>query len=180
MAKQSKKILVIHGWNAVAGEHWFPEAKELFGKEGFETVVPEMPGGYFPNKEEWIKIIENFKPDENWILIGHSLGGVAILRYLEAAKKPISQAILIATPYGAMQFKPIENFFENGLDWKTIKANCEKFDIVNESNDSIIPLEHGQKYAKRLKGELHILTGYSHFHSIDLEFLKGLIKNERS
>lgn len=177
MKKQNNQhILILHGWNALPAEHWFPKAKEKFERSGFKVEVPEMPGGYFPKKEEWVKTIANFNPDENWVLMGHSLGGVAILRYLEEKVKPISQAILIATPYEPMQFKPIENFFGNEFDWKKIRKNCQKFDIVNESNDSIIPLEHGQKFAKNLKGKLHILSGYSHFHTIDLDFLEGLIK----
>ena len=176
MKKQSKHILILHGWNASATEHWFPKAKEKFDKSGFEVDVPEMPGGYFPKKEEWVEIVRSFKPDEGWILIGHSLGGVTILRYLEETAQPISQAILVATPYEPMQFKPIENFFQTPFDWQKIRKNCQKFDIVNESNDSIISVEDGQKFAKNLKGKLHILPGYSHFHTIDLDFLKGLIE----
>lgn len=175
--KTNKKILILHGWDASAADHWFPLAKEMFEKKGFKVFVPEMPGGYFPKENAWVKVIENFGPDENWILIGHSLGGVAILRYLEKAEKPVGQAILVAVPYEPMSFKPIENFFEAEFDWAEIRKNCPKFDIVNESNDSVIPVEYGQKFADKLKGKLHILPGYSHFHSIDLDFLKGLIGN---
>jgi len=177
MKRKDRKILILHGWNASAGDHWFPKAKEMFEKEGLEAYTPEMPGGYFPKKEEWLKIISELNPDENWILIGHSLGGAAILRHLEETAQPISQAILIATPYEPMQFKPIEDFFKTPFDWQKIRKNCQKFDIVNESNDSIISVDYGQKFAKNLKGKLHILPGYSHFHTIDLDFLKGLIEN---
>jgi len=177
MNSQAKKILILHGWDASATDHWFPLAKEMFEKEGFKVYVPEMPGGYFPKKNDWVKVIEKFEPDDHWILIGHSLGGVAILRYLEKVIKPIGQAILVAVPFEPMSFKPIENFFLDEFDWEKIRENCPKFDIVNESKDSVIPVEYGQKFADKLKGKLHILPGYSHFHSIDLDFLKGLIEN---
>lgn len=171
----TKNILILHGWDASAENHWFLKAKEKWQKLGSRVEVPELPGGYYPKKDEWLKIIESFRPDSSWILIGHSLGGVAILKYLEIAKKPIAQAILIATPFNEMEFSPIKNFFDNGFNWEKIKKNCPKFDIVNEDNDSVVPLEHGEKYSQSLDSRLHTLAGYTHFHEIDLNFLEKLI-----
>ena len=169
------KILILHGWNASPREHWFREAKEKWEKLGWQVEVPELAGNYFPKKEEWVEVIEGFQPDENWTLIGHSLGGVAILRYLEKASKKIKQAILVATPYDAMKLGAIENFFGGGSDWQKIKAKCPKFDLVYQDEDMAVPLKHGKKYAKKLSGKLHILPGFDHFQKIDLEFLRGLI-----
>jgi predicted alpha/beta hydrolase family esterase len=171
-----KKILILHGWNATPENHWFTKARDQWQKEGWQVEVPALPGNYFPQKEEWLKIIEKYEPDENWILLGHSLGGVAILRYLEKASKKIKQAILIATPYDAMKFGALQNFFDGGFDWEKIKANCPKFDLVYQDEDLAVPVEHGQKYAQALGGKIHILPGYNHFQSIDLEFLRGLIR----
>ncbi len=177
---KNKKILILHGWDASPEDHWFSKAKELFEKQGWVTFIPQLPGNYFPKKDDWLKVIEDLQVDENWVLIGHSLGGVAILKYLEIAKKPITQAILIATPFEEMEFTPIQNFFENDFDWKMIKNNCPRFDIVNETDDSVVDLEDGKKFEKALSGKLHILPGYSHFHSIDLGFLEKLIKGRLS
>jgi len=174
--KKLSKILILHGWNASPKEHWFPEARERFEKVGFRVESPELPGNYFPKKEEWVRIIESFKPDENWVLIGHSLGGVAILRYLEKAPGKIKQVILVATPYDAMKFGAIDNFFAGGFDWPKIKANSPQFDLVYEADDMAVPLKHGQKYAKKLGGKLHVLPGFDHFQKIDLDFLEKLIK----
>jgi predicted alpha/beta hydrolase family esterase len=186
---KAKNILFIHGWEASPHEHWFPKAKEKFEKAGYKVYIPEMPGNYFPKKEKWLEIVGNLHPDKNWILIGHSLGGVTVLKYLENAQKPIAQAILIAAPFDAMKFGAIENFFARppslrsgdsrragGYDWEKIKENCPKFDIVNEDADPAVPLEHGEKFAKNLNGKLHVVRGFTHFHDIDLELLEGLIK----
>jgi predicted alpha/beta hydrolase family esterase len=173
---KAKNILFIHGWEASPREHWFPKAKGKFEKEGYKVCTPEMPGNYFPQRQKWLEIVGNFHPDKNWILIGHSLGGVTVLKYLENAQKPISGAILIATPFDAMKFGAIENFFAGGYDWEKIKTNCPKFDIINEDADPAVPLEHGEKFAKNLNGKLHVVRGFTHFHDIDLELLERLIK----
>ena len=170
------KILILHGFESNSREHWFLKAKELFEKDGFKVFVPDMPETFFPKKEDWVRTISSFKLDEDWILIGHSLGGVAILKYLEDAQKPIGRVILLSVPYEPMSFKPIENFFTNGFNWTKIKSNCPKFDIVNEDADPVIPVEHGQNFAKFLGGKLHLLHGFTHFDKIDLDFLGDLIK----
>lgn len=172
--KMSKKILILHGWNASPSQHFFPKAKEKFLKEGYQIEIPPMPGNYFPKLENWLKTIKSYRPDKDWILIGHSLGGVAILKYLENAKAPIKQAILLATPFDSMKFGAIENFYDEGFDWKKIRANCPKFNLVYETDDPVVPKEHGQKYTQELTGNLKIIAGGMHLHNLDLDFLEGL------
>ena len=169
------KILIIHGWNANPHDHWFNIAQREWQKFGYDVKIPEMPGNYFPKLQDWLKIIDSYKVDENWILIGHSLGGVAILKYLENAPHKISKAILIATPYDAMNFGALNEFFNGEFNWQGIRQNCSKFEIINEDQDPAIPLEHGRKYAQALEGKLHIIPGFTHFHKMDLDFLKNLL-----
>lgn len=170
-----KNILILHGWNATPQDHWFFRAKEKWEKKGLKVHIPQMPGNYFPKLDEWLKMIESFQPDESWVLIGHSLGGVAILKFLENADRPIAKTILVATPRAAMHFGALDNFFEGGFDWGQIRTHCPKFEILSEDNDPAVPLEHGQKYAKNLGGRLHTISGFSHFHKLDLNFLEKLI-----
>lgn len=172
----AKKVLILHGWNASPRDHWFWQAKVEWEKLGWKVVVPDLPGNYYPKKETWVRAIEVVQPDENWTLIGHSLGGVAILRYLEKAPKTVKQVILVATPYEPMKFGAIANFFEGEFDWKKIKNNCSNFALLYQDEDMAVPLEHGKKYAQELGVKINILPGFNHFHSLDLDFLKGLIK----
>ncbi len=171
-----KKVLILHGWEGDPSLHWIPEAKKMFEEAGLQVFTPKLPGKYFPKKEEWLNIIREYRPDSSWALIGHSLGGVALLKYLEDASSEIGQAILIAAAFEPMKFTPIANFFQGGFNWQKIKNNCPRFDVIIESNDPVVPTDHGQKLAEKLNSQLYILPGYSHFHSIDLDFLRGLIK----
>lgn len=175
MPTKNKKILILHGWDASPEDHWFSKAKELFEKQGWVTFIPQLPGNYFPKKDDWLKVIEDLQVDENWVLIGHSLGGVAILKYLEMADKPIAKAILIATPFNESDFNPLANFFDHGFNFEKIKKNCQNFEILNETDDPVIAVEDGKNFQKKLKGRLHILPGGTHFHKLDLEFLVRLI-----
>lgn len=171
-----KNILIIHGWDSSSREHWFQSAKKKLEKNGYKVFVPDMPGAYFPKKEEWITVIRDFHPDKSWGLLGLSLGGVAVLKYLEETEQPIGRTILMATPYDSMNFKPIIEFFGDGFDWEKIKKNSLCFDILNETNDPVVPKENGSNFSKKLNGKLHILPGGTHFHIFDLNILKEILE----
>ena len=92
-----KRVLIIHGWESNSREHWFLEEKARLEKLGFQVIVPDMPNTFHPKKEEWIKVIENFAPDKNSILIGHSLGGLITLDF--ALKYPeMLSAVVVSSP----------------------------------------------------------------------------------
>ncbi len=176
----AKRVLIIHGWESNSKEHWFLEEKERLEKLTYEVVVPDMPNALHPQKEEWLKVIEDFHPDENSILIGHSLGGVAILRYLEEAVNKVGKCIFIATPIRKLKkedynFGPTYNFFKPDIDYRKIKQNCKEFIIINQTNDPWVPLQHGKDLANFINAELVIVNGNDHFDKIDFELLEKYI-----
>lgn len=173
----SKRVLIIHGWESNSREHWFLEEKDRLEKKCHEVVVPDMPHTFHPKKEEWIKVIEDFKPNSNSVLIGHSLGGTAILRYLERTSNPIPKCILIATPIKKLKkpdcdFGPIDNFLKPEFNWQKIKQNCQEFIIIDQAKDPWVPLQHGQDLAKHVKGNAITIEGNNHFDTIDFSLLE--------
>lgn len=176
-----KRILIIHGWEASSKEHWFLEEKERLEKLGYEVAVPDMPNTLHPQKQEWVKFIEDFNPDENSILIGHSLGGVAILRYLEIADKKVGKCIFIATPIKKLGagYEGIENFLEGDFNWQKIKESAERAVIFNQTEDPAVPLQHGRNLSQFIGAELVEVDGNDHFDKIDFDLLEGYIFDEK-
>lgn len=173
---QKKRILIIHGLESNAGEHWFLEEKERLEKLGHTVVVPNMPNTNHPKKEQWIKIIEDFDPgDDNAVLVGHSLGGTAILRYLEKIDVKIKRCILIAAPIRDVGLEKIDNFLEPDFDWDKIKQNCDKIIIFNQTNDPYVPMSHGEDLANNVDGHLIKIEGNNHFNIMDLSMLEKYI-----
>ena len=175
MSRKPSKILIMHGWQADSGSNWFPEAKVFLEKKGFEVFVPDNTGGYSPKLSEWLGRIEQNKPDENWILIGHSLGGVTILKYLEKTNMPVAQTILLATPINEMKFTPLKNFFEQGFDWEKIKQNGGKINLIYELDDQVVPLEHGHILAGKLSAPLTVVPGAIHICRMNVEIIGDII-----
>lgn len=174
----TKGVLIIHGWEASSKDHWFLEEKQRLEKLGYKVTVPDMPNTLHPKRGEWVKVIEDFNPGESSILIGHSLGGVAILRYLEIADKKAGECIFIATPIRKLGegYGGIENFLEGDFDWNKIKENVGKPVVFNQNQDPAVPLQHGKDLANNLGAELVITDGNDHFDKIDFELLEKYIK----
>lgn len=175
-----KRVLIIHGWEASSKDHWFLEEKERLEKLGCEVVVPDMPNTLLPKKNEWMQVIKDFNPDENSILIGHSLGGTAILRFLEEVSDIVGKCILIATPIRKLEneeydFSPVYGFFEPDIDYQKIKQNCRKFIIINQTDDPWVPLQHGKDLAHYTNGSLKVTQGNDHFDKIDFAMLEEYI-----
>lgn len=176
----AKRVLIIHGWESNSREHWFLEEKGRLEKLGFEVVVPDMPDTFHPKKEEWVKVIKDFNPDKDSILIGHSLGGVAILRYLEETSNKVGECILIATPIRKLKredydFGPTYNFFEPDIDYQKIKQNCKEFIVINQTDDPWVPLQHGKDLANYINANFEMVEGNDHFDKINFNLLEKYI-----
>lgn len=172
-----KRVLIIHGWESNSREHWFLEEKSRLEKLGYEVVVPDMPDAFHPKREEWVKVIKAFNPDKDSLLIGHSLGGVAILRHLEETNNKIGKCIFIATPIRKLGkgYEEIENFLEGDFNWERIKNSAEKIIVFNQTKDPAVPLQYGKDLATSLDAELVIVEDDDHFDKINFDLLEKYI-----
>ena len=170
MAK--KRVIAIHGWGGDPYGGWKPWLKEKLEAKGFEVIMPQMPNTENPVMGEWVGTLAELvgKPDENTFLVGHSLGVVCILRYLETlkGKEKIGGAVLVAGLAMDTGIPEIKNFFpQKSYDWESIKPHCKKFITINSDNDYYIPLSHGEEFKKELGAELIIMHEHGHFSSAD-------------
>ncbi len=164
-----KRVIIIHGWRGIPSSGWKPWLKQELEKKGFEASVPEMPNTNNPKMKEWVKNLsdEIGVPDEKVFLVGHSLGCITILRYLESIEKQIGGAVLIGGPIDNRGIEEIDSFFESPIDWNKIKKNCKKFITINSDDDYYIPLNHGEKIRDELDAEMIIKKNHKHFSADD-------------
>ena len=166
-----KKVYIIHGWGATPHEGWRPWLKEELEKQGFDVELLEMPETDNPTLEGWVGFMHMVigMPDKNCYLVGHSLGCISILRYLESIRGDvkIGGAVLVAGPARDLGIKEVKSFFETDLNFLKIREHCKKFILINSDNDYYIPLEHGEYLSANLDAELIVKPGMKHFSSAD-------------
>src|SRR5262249_39819810 len=131
-----------------------------------QVLAPFMPNATNANYDEWSiwfgRIAEALS--DNVILVGHSLGGVFLAKYLSGHDFPkkIRATILVAAPYRDETHEDLASFkITGGLE----KFAAQGGDIVfyHGTND-IIPLSELELYKKSVpKAETHELSAQDHF-----------------
>ena len=91
-----KNAIIVHGRRAQPEIHWFFEEKENLEEKGYTVSVPKCSDAVHPKLADWMKVLEKESLRENTILIGHSLGTVAVLRLLEKKNIKVDKVFLLA------------------------------------------------------------------------------------
>lgn len=85
------RIFIIHGWEGSPESNWFPWLKQQLSDNGVEVVVPAMPNSANPKRTEWVAELEKQtgEIDSDTYFIGHSLGAIAVLLFLQNLPKDV-------------------------------------------------------------------------------------------
>ena len=184
-ALNMKRVIIIHGWEGKPASNWFPWLKGELEARGIVVLVPEMPETAHPRESEWVPYLAKTvgTPDENTFLIGHSLGGITILRYLESLPEGtrIGGAVLVAAFSEALPnrkaFAELSSFFACPVDFeRTRRAAARQFVAIQSDNDRYVPMLHGEIFKDKLGAKLITVKGGGHLNAGDgyLEFPEAL------
>jgi len=165
-------IFIFHGTEGYPEENWFPRLKEELEAKGCKVFVPQFPTPpIVPAKiSEWFDVFKNYEQfiNEDTILIGHSLGGIFVLRVLEKLKHKIKATFLVGTPIGIrplLNYDRDNNFSGFNFDWGKIKNNSKNFTVFQSDNDPYVSLGNGEQLAKHLNVELSFIPNAGHFNA---------------
>jgi len=168
-----KKAFLIHGWQGHPEEEWRPWLRNELESLGWKVILPAMPDTMHPKVHEWVRHTEHLVnitggPDENCYFVGHSLGCIAILRYLETlSNEKVGGAILVAGFSDDLGYEEFLNFFTAPILWDEIKTHCKKFVAIHSDNDPYVPLEQGNVFKEKLGAELIIEHNMKHYSAED-------------
>lgn len=161
-----KRVFIIHGWEGSPKTGWKPWLKTKLEKLGFKVFAPQMPNASHPKMKEWINHLTKIVglPDKDCYFIGHSLGCITILRYLESLKEcQIGGAVLVAGFTSNLGYEELESFFTKPVDWASMKAHCKKFVAIHSDNDPYVSLHYGDFFKENLEAEVIVQHNMKHF-----------------
>ena len=126
--------------------------RKALGAE-YDVRYPQMPRESDPDMAKWkAKIATELEAlDGDVILVGHSVGGAAVLKYLseENVEKPITGLFLLAAPS-----RDEENWNFDDLklprDLATRLSRIPKIFLYHNRDDEIAPFSHLALHANRL------------------------------
>ena len=175
------RAFIIHGYLGYPEEAWLPWLKARLVERGFEVSLPLMPNADRPTVSEWDGFIRNLvgDPDEKTVMIAHSLGCVAVLRYLEslgAAGKAVGKTVLVAGGYptGDWEDAPSEETDEvrtlrpwitGTVDPAKVKIAAGECTVILSDDDPYIPVEKARAaFQANLGARIVILHGLGHIN----------------
>lgn len=154
----------------------------------FEIIRPYMPLPDNARYKDWKIHFERHFPylRNNIILIGQSLGGIFLAQYLSENKFPkkILATYLICPPFDDTCFEEdLVGGFKLKSNLSLFEKNSKKLTLMFSRDDDDVPIEHAEKYRKKLKNAKIIIykskNGHfriSKFPEI-IKMIKGDIKN---
>lgn len=180
------KIVLIHGYKSSSQGNFFPWLRDSLHAKGHEVICPDLPSADEPNPEEWTKtLIEEVGViDDETIIVGHSIGAVTALRFLEAAEaRSTPKGVVLVSPPWMIKSETFQGFFLSELDFDVLMWKASRFVVIHSHDDKKIPFDHAKKYADVLHARLiERNEGEGHFlgerYPVILETIEKLIEEE--
>ena len=161
------KVMIIPGnGNTKIESNWYLSVKEGLKKPGIDVIAKNMPDPDLASKNYWLPFMEKHLAGCNdSILIGHSSGAVAIMRYLET--HAAWGAVLVGachTDLGDAKEKA-SGYFDCEWKWNDIRNNCEWIIQFASTDDPYIPAQESRHIHRMLGTEYHEFSDRGHFSS---------------
>lgn len=171
--KVSKDTFQAHG-------DWRNSLGKKLGRN-FEVFASRMPNGNNAVYEEWKIWFERINPfiHKDVILIGHSLGGIFLAKYLSENRyvKKIKALILIAAPFSECTDEPLGEFMLP-VSLKKLSGQVKNIYIMHSKDDPIVPFSETAKYKKALPQPVIVSFNHKqHFNQETFPEIVILVKN---
>jgi|TARA_Y100000310_G_scaffold345846_1_gene471190 hypothetical protein len=161
------KAMIIPGNNnSLITENWYQYVRIELEKLGLEVIAENMPDPIIARKNIWIPFIkEKLSNEEDSILIGHSSGAVAILRFLEENKCKL--AIIVGGNHSDLgdELERESEYYNDPWKWDQIKNNADRIVIFASQDDPYIPISEPRFIKEKVDAEYHEYKDEGHFGS---------------
>lgn len=191
--KNTMRVILVHGFNANPNMNFHPWLRDELHAAGFEVIAPELPlkmpvkdpgapidpeiveGINMPALMEVMKKEIGFLKNED-ILLGHSLGALAILQYLEMVEMTETPraVILVAAPWKVSR-PELRRLFVDDLDADVLMWKAREYVVIHSLDDKLVPIEHGRKLADQLRARLIETATDDHYMGAQYPVLKETI-----
>ena len=172
--KRKTQVLIIHGGNTFKSDrdylsylktkkvttekriNWAGEYLDKALGNGFQVIRPRMPLQDNAKYRDWKIVFERYLPllKGKVVLIGNSLGGIFLAKYLSENKLPTKAAAvyLVCAPFdNTLPNEDLVGGFTLKADLLLIEKNTRQLRMLFSADDATVPVSQADKYKKKLK-----------------------------
>jgi predicted alpha/beta hydrolase family esterase len=166
-----RRIVVLHGYTAHPGKHWFGWLRDELAPLGIATEVPALPDTDHPEARAWTDaaVAAIGEADSRTAVVGHSLGTITAVRALGRvfAEQPdarLGALALVASFVDPVSIYPELDPFTIGLPpLPAVAARVDRRLVVRSDADPEVPVELSAPVVAGLAAEEVVVPGAAHF-----------------
>jgi pimeloyl-ACP methyl ester carboxylesterase len=147
------KVILIHGnGGCTADDFWYPAVERDLSAAGLSVINRTFPDNIKARSRFWLPFLDTLGADRDTILIGHSSGAVAAMRYAETHQ--IRGSVLVGVCHTDLG---------DGAEAASGYYNQEWIAIFNSTDDPHIPIAEPRLVAAQLKCSYFEYSDRGHF-----------------
>jgi predicted alpha/beta hydrolase family esterase len=167
-----RRASIIHGYGASPEDHWFGWLGGQLGAEGISATIPTLPNPLDPDPTQWADAVRRDvgTPDENSIIVAHSLGCLTVLRHLRSLTAPwhLGALVLVSGFVDHLPTLPeLDTFIGDGSTTEGISNHVDRLTIIRSDADPYVPSGHTDRLADLLGTRAKVVPGAGHFLASD-------------
>ncbi|MCC7241443.1 MAG: alpha/beta hydrolase [Acidobacteria bacterium] len=173
------RVILIHGnGGCTAADFWLPYVERELTALGLAVVNQTFPDNLHARARVWLPHLESLGTDEHTILIGHSSGAVAAMRYAEHHR--LLGSILVGVSHTDLgdSGEAASGYFRERWQWPRIRDNQQWIAIYNSTDDPHIPIAEPRFVAARLGCRYFEFTDRGHFTAGELPEVVHFLRRE--
>ena len=160
-----KKIVFIPGnGGSTTQDNWFPSVKMALEKHGLAVVDAEFPDPVLARESQWIPFLkDDLGVDAETVLVGHSSGAVAAMRFAE--QFPILGSVLVGAYHTdlGMEEEKVAGYCSRPWQFDLIRQNQQWITLFASQDDPWIPISEPRHLHQHLDCEYHEYKIQGHF-----------------
>lgn len=166
------EVIIVHGFLSTPRHHWFRWFKAQCDDLTKHITILKMPDPRTPCCDSWLATLKERISgigSQTWF-IGHSLGCIAILRYLASlpANATVGGVILVSGFAEPVAHLPQLNAFTQNLpDLAELRQKIANRIAIVSLNDAVVPPELTLHLSKLLDADLYCFPKGGHFCDSD-------------
>lgn len=169
-----KNAIILHGrpgkeeyysdrYPSSSNYHWLPWLQKQLLMRDIPAQTPEVPNAYRRYYPTWCKEFERYDITPETILVGHSLGGGFIVRWLSEHKNVNVGKVVLVAPWLDPDNIDEDDFFDFKMD-PNLASRTNGLVIFNSDNDDRDSHESVKTLADTIQGvQMREFHNYGHF-----------------
>lgn len=172
-----KVILIPGNGGCSPADCWYPWVEHALRARGLDVINTQFPDSIKARAQFWLPFLDELGADANTILIGHSSGAVAAMRYAET--HALLGSILVGVCHSDLgdAFEAQSGYYAAPWQWQQIRDHQQFIAIYNSTDDPHIPIAEARHVAAQLKASYFEFTHRGHFVDAQLAEVVAYVTN---